>query len=997
MPNNTTDNNRREKIRLLFTEAYKKNTPQEITQYLNETCGSDAELRKELESLLEAYEKYGDFLENSPIITDTIQEDSTISEGPGTIIGRYKLLEKIGEGGMAVVYMAEQTEPIHRKVALKIIKLGMDTKQVIARFEAERQALALLDHPNIAKVLDAGSTDTGRPYFVMELVKGVSITEYCDKNNFSTKERLELFIQVCNAVQHAHTKGIIHRDIKPSNIMVTMHDGKATVKVIDFGIAKAINQRLTEKTLFTRYAHIIGTPAYMSPEQAQMSDIDIDIRTDIYSLGVLLYELLTGTTPFSEEELRKAGYLEMQRVIIEQEPIKPSTKLTSLGKTLTEVAKHRNSTPNLLTKAVRGDLDWIVMKSLEKDRVQRYVTAAEFAADINRQIRHEPVHAAAPSTLYKMRKFVRRHRIGVSIAGLFSLVILIILLTLSTSTVMIFREQRRTQAALESEKKALLQETQARIEAERQTKIAQTVADFLNNDLLASVDPAWARGREVTVREIMDIASYNIEGRFKDEPLIEASIHLTLGNTYTKLGEYEEAARHLERARRLHEENLQQDDPEGFRSMKELGWLYINQGRYKEAESLLVKVMEISERVLGKENWRTLIYMNDLAVLFEQQGLYEKAEPLYLQTLEIQKRVLDEENLGTLNTMNNLALLYDKQGRYDEAEVLYQRTIKGKTSLFGEDHPDTLRTMNNLAILFREQNRFQEAELLEKKILDIRIRVLSQDHPDTLGTMNNLALLYHEQGRDEEAETLYIETLELKKRVLGGENPSTLNTQHNLAVLYKDLKRYKEAEPLFQKTVEVRERVLRQGHPDTIKTLRFLFELYDDWGKSEEAKKWRTKFSQMINEELFDKPAPVFTLRDLNGQQINLSDFIGMVVLLNFWDISCPPCVEEISQLEILYKNYKEQDLVIIGLNDEPDHNRIRQFAQDNISYTVLINAERQFIEYGAAIVPVCYYIDREGIVRYQDVGFSKGMGKDIEARIKGLLNPKSKKEPSME
>ena len=364
-------NDESKNVKLIFAEALEKDSAKERQAYLGQACGEDTDLRAEIEELLESHEQAGDFLQAPALDAEVTPPDPALTEGPGTIIGRYKLLEKIGEGGMAVVYMAEQTEPIRRKAALKVIKLGMDTRQVIARFEAERQALAMMDHPNIAKVLDAGATETGRPYFVMELVTGVSITEYCDKNNLSTKERLALFIQVCNAVQHAHQKGIIHRDIKPTNVMVTQHEGAPVPKVIDFGIAKAINQRLTEKTLFTRYAHIIGTPAYMSPEQADMTDLDVDTRSDVYSLGVLLYELLTGTTPFSEEELRKAGYIEMQRVIREQEPIKPSTKLSTLGETLTAIAKYRASTPDLLTKAIRGDLDWIVMKTLEKDRGRR--------------------------------------------------------------------------------------------------------------------------------------------------------------------------------------------------------------------------------------------------------------------------------------------------------------------------------------------------------------------------------------------------------------------------------------------------------------------------------------------------------------------------------------------------------------------------------------------------------------------------------------------------
>jgi len=402
-----------QRIKPIFAEALDREGP-DRQAYLDETCGRDTALRRQVETLLRAHGGAAGFLE-SPILEAEIGPPVVpVAEGSGTVIGRYKLLERIGEGGMAVVYMAEQTEPIRRKVALKIIKLGMDTRQVIARFEAERQALAMMDHPNIAKVLDAGATETGRPYFVMELVTGVSITEYCDANNLSTKDRLALFVQVCHAVQHAHQKGVVHRDIKPSNVMVAHHDGVPVPKVIDFGIAKATNQRLTEKTLFTRYAHIIGTPAYMSPEQAELSDLGIDGRSDIYSLGVLLYELLTGTTPFSEEQLRKAGYLEMQRIIREEEPIKPSTKLSTLGETLTDIATRRGCTPDLLRRAVRGDLDWIVMKALEKDRARRYEGASGLALDIQRHLEHRPVVAHAPSAAYRLRKFLRRNRLQVT-------------------------------------------------------------------------------------------------------------------------------------------------------------------------------------------------------------------------------------------------------------------------------------------------------------------------------------------------------------------------------------------------------------------------------------------------------------------------------------------------------------------------------------------------------------------------------------------------------
>jgi serine/threonine protein kinase/Tol biopolymer transport system component len=415
----------------IFQAAVRLTNPAEREAFVQQTCGDDPALLARLTSLLQAHSAEHAILDVLLPEHAVDIDGSCVSEGPGTVIGRYKLLEKIGEGGMAVVYMAEQTEPIRRKVALKIIKLGMDTRQVIARFEAERQALALMDHPSIAKVLDAGATETGRPYFVMELVQGVCITEYCDKNSLSTKDRLALFLHVCHAVQHAHQKGIIHRDIKPSNVMVTHHDGKPVPKVIDFGIAKATNQKLTEKTLFTRYAHIIGTPAYMSPEQADLSDLDIDTRSDIYSLGVLLYELLTGTTPFSEEELRKAGYTEMQRVIREQEPVRPSTKISTLGDTSIEIAKHRGSTPDLLRRAIRGDLDWIVMKSLEKDRTCRYETAGGLAEDIYRHLQHEPVLARAPSSTYRLRKFLRRHRLQLLAALVTAILAAVIVLILS--------------------------------------------------------------------------------------------------------------------------------------------------------------------------------------------------------------------------------------------------------------------------------------------------------------------------------------------------------------------------------------------------------------------------------------------------------------------------------------------------------------------------------------------------------------------------------------
>jgi serine/threonine protein kinase len=407
----------------VFHEALEK-TAAERTRFVAAACADDPDVRAQVDALLAAHVEAGEFLAlttgaGAALAAVAAAGGASIGwpEGPGSWIGPYKLLQLIGEGGFGVVYMAEQEEPIRRRVALKIIKPGMDTKQVIARFESERQALAMMDHPNIAKVLDAGATVSGRPYFVMELVKGVPLTDYCDANRLSTRERLDLFAQVCNGVHHAHEKGIIHRDIKPSNVMVTLHDAAPVPKIIDFGVAKATNQRLTEKTLFTAYGACIGTPTYMSPEQAEMSGLDIDRRSDVYSLGVLLYELLTGTTPLDAERLRSAAFGELQRMIREDDPPTPSARLSTLGDRLTEVARNRHAEPQVLTKLVRGDLDWIVMKAIEKDRRRRYDSAAHIVEDVSRFVKDEPVAARRPSPAYRFRKFAKRRRVALAVVA----------------------------------------------------------------------------------------------------------------------------------------------------------------------------------------------------------------------------------------------------------------------------------------------------------------------------------------------------------------------------------------------------------------------------------------------------------------------------------------------------------------------------------------------------------------------------------------------------
>jgi serine/threonine protein kinase len=472
-----------EKVKAILTGALKVSDPAERAAWLDRACCGDQELRTEVGSLLEALEQAGDFL--APTVALTASDFST--EATGMMIGRYKLLQKIGEGGFGVVYMAEQVEPVRRKVALKIIKAGMDTKEVVSRFEAERQALALMDHPNIAKVFDAGATEAGRPYFVMELVNGITITDYCDRAQLCTKQRLKLFMKVCHAVQHAHQKAIVHRDLKPNNVLVTLHDSEPVPKVIDFGVSKALGQKLTEKTLFTPFQHLIGTPAYMSPEQAELSGLDIDTRSDIYSLGVLLYELLTGVTPFDAETLRRAALDEICRMIREAEPAKPSTRLQTLGVKLDDVAKFRGTEPAALRRIVRGDLDWIVMKALEKDRRRRYETAEAFASDVARHLNNEPVLASSPSMSYLAAKFARRHKTGLAAAATL-LLLLLAGVTISTWQAVRATRAERAQTLLRRQaEQARLAERQLRLQAEAREKIAAADA-LVRNGSLAEAD-----------------------------------------------------------------------------------------------------------------------------------------------------------------------------------------------------------------------------------------------------------------------------------------------------------------------------------------------------------------------------------------------------------------------------------------------------------------------------------------------------------------------------
>ena len=689
-------------------------SPAERGALLAAACADDPQLRAEVERLL-ADDDTASRDGSRDLPTAAAIPFRPIAEGPGARIGPYKLLQAIGEGGMGVVCLAEQDQPVRRRVALKIIKPGMDTAQVIALFAAERQALALMDHPHIAKVLDAGATDSGRPYFIMELVKGVPITDYCDEHRLAPRARLELLIPVCRAIQHAHQKGVIHRDIKPSNVLVTLVDGHPVPKVIDFGVAKAIDQRLTEQTIFTQLGTMVGTLEYMSPEQAGSSALDVDTRSDIYSLGVLFYELLTGTTTLERERLCEAGYAEVVRRIKEEEPPKPSTRLSGSGERLPSIAARRGLEPARLSKLVRGELDWIAMKALEKDRTRRYETASGLARDIERYLEGEAVEAGPPSARYKLSKFARRHRTALATAGVFAVLLLAGVAASTYSAIRARQAEAETKRALAEAKDAKAKTDEALKESEGSRSQAEAVSRFLVESF-RKPDPTQD-GRTSRVVEVLDQAMSKLEGQFAGSPRIEGELLQALGRTYHGLGLYDKAAAAHERAVFVRRSSLGLDHPD------------------------------------------TLTSRNDLATAYWAAGRTSDAIPLFEQTLMSREAKLGRYHLDALTSRNDLATAYRAAGRTAEALALQEQTLKLREAKLGPDHPDTLTSRNNLALAYGAAGRTAEALALQEQTLKLREAKLGPDHPDTLTSRNNLALAYGAAGRTAEALMLHEQTL----------------------------------------------------------------------------------------------------------------------------------------------------------------------------------------------------------------------------------------------
>jgi len=757
-------------------------------------------------------------------------------------IGLYTLVRVLGEGGFGTVYLAEQTEP-HRRVALKVLRAGLESRQVIGRFEGERQALSLMDHPNIAKVLDAGETRDGRPYFAMEYVPGESITAYCDAHRLTITDRLMLFGQVCDAVQHAHTKGIIHRDLKPGNVLVTSVEGRPSAKVIDFGIAKATGGQLTAKGVFTEHRQLIGTPEYMSPEQAEGS-ADIDTRTDVYSLGVLLYELLIGVTPFDAERLRSAAYAEIHRIIREVDPPRPSTRLSTVD--AASVAHHRGTRPDRLGTQIKGELDWIVMKCLEKDRNRRYGSPGALADDLARHLEGRPVVAAPPGVWYRARKFASRHTAAVTASAA-------LLLALGSGLAFAVAARNEAMRGQRAEAAARTDAQRERHAAEEEAAKSRAALRFIES-MFASLDPNTAKGRDVTVAEMLDPAVNQIADAFAGKPVPESMVRSVMGQAYFHLGQYPQAQRELERALELRRGAGVKDDAETWTLLHNLGAARIEQDQLDQAGESLDAALSGRRAGLGAEHRDTLATRGLLAYLRQLRGDLEGAVADFRGLAAVQERVLGRTDKDTIDSLlsvadglEDLGQLDDALhvsrdaaeraetalgpesgaaltarsiegetlstlGRKDEAAAVFTRVVASKERVYGPDHPSTLVTLDMLASVLGSQMKDDESIALHRRVVERAVAGLGERHRATLSYMNNLAQALRHAGRLDEAEPIYRRVVELDREVKGPLDTSTLIGQSNFALLLNAKGNHEESLELLSGALAGFKQTLPEGH-----------------------------------------------------------------------------------------------------------------------------------------------------------------------------------------
>jgi non-specific serine/threonine protein kinase/serine/threonine-protein kinase len=704
-------------------------------------------------------------------------------------------------------------------VAIKLIRAGISDNILLERFESERQALARMNHPAIARVFDAGTTPDGTPYFVMEYVPGIPITLYCDQKRLSIPRRLELFIKVCEGVQHAHQKAIIHRDLKPANILVAELDGKPVPRIIDFGIAKAVAASDPQATMFTRAGHFIGTPAYMSPEQADPDIRDVDTRSDVYSLAVILYELLTGTLPFDPTQWRSEVMQYALKRLREEDPPPPSLqyqkKSSTERATATQTAHLRSTEPQDLVSQLRGDLDWIALKALERDRARRYGTPNELANDLHNFLNHEPVTARPASAAYRFQKYVRRHRLGVSVAAA-GLVLLVAFSVLQTVQIRRITAERDRTA--------------------RERDRANRITDFMTKMFRVS-DPSEARGNSVTAREVLDKASNDIDAGLAKDPELQARMLDIMGTVYDNLGLYPRAEALTRRSLNIFRNTLGPDHFDTLRLENNLGNILYDEGQYAEAEKLYRHAYDSFRTQVGPDDIRTLQTMDDLANAIYEQGRYAESEALYRQALDASRRSLGPDHRETIIQMGNLANNLGAEGRYADAEVFDHQVLDARRRILGADHPETLRAMSDLGSTLLLEGKYAEAEALFRQTLEQRSRVLGPDHPETLLTIYSIAGSIKKQGRLAEAEKLYRETLAAQIGALGAEHPDSIRTMTDLSNTLADEGQFAPAIKLARDALAILARTQGPENPVTLQTMTNLGWTLRQAGQLSEAEK----------------------------------------------------------------------------------------------------------------------------------------------------------------